>query len=303
MQFPCENLIIRLWESVERLSLGALHPYQMKRLQHARHKAEVEEILHQSKIEKIKGDLDLIRGVESAPESQRNTMSAIINQRNREEKNAIASIQHAYQQLVDDSSVDDSSENNVDSDWLHRWYGYASKVSNEELQQLWGKLLAGEVKRCNSISYRLMDFIDKLTSKEIDEITMLLSIVEKNNEIIFRGFGEAIPFFEKNGIVLDFIQKYTDLGVLSSYTTGAVNVITDLDFEKFYSFDFVYGDKTIVVKLNSDKKEKKKIMYYSLGANGLSLYRLSEYASNKNYLDDFSSNLTKNNMTFEFVGP
>lgn len=303
MQFPYENLVIRFWESVEKLSLGALHPYQMKRLQHARHKAEVEEILHQSKIEKIKGDLDLLRGVESAPESQVNTMSAIINQRNREEKNAIASIQHAYQQLVDDSSVDDSSEHNVDSDWLHRWYGYASKVSNEELQQLWGKLLAGEVKRCNSISYRLMDFIDKLTSKEIDEITMLLSIVEKKNEIIFRGFGEPMPFFEKNGIDLDFIQKYTDLGVLSSYTTGAVNVTTNLDFEKFDSFHFAYGDKIIMVTLNHDKKEKKSIRYYSLGVNGLSLYRLSEYALNKNYLDDLSSDLIKNNMTVESVGP
>ncbi|WP_372384202.1 DUF2806 domain-containing protein [Vibrio sp. BS-M-Sm-2] len=298
MQFPGENLIIRLWDSVEKLSIGALQPYQMKRLAKAKQATEVAQILHEHKIERTKNDLQLVEQIESLSLNASHTLSAVIEDRNRQETNALNSINHAYIQLCNEDS-NDSSGAPLNEDWLHRWYSYASKTSNDELQQLWGKLLAGELKKENSISYRMMDFIDKLTGREIDEITLILSLVEKRNRLIIRGCDKSISFFEKNGIDSHLIQKYTDLGVLASSTTGVVNVSTNLDFEQFEVFQFIYGNDLVELRNTEKGKDKKSFIYYSLGANGQALFELSDYLSNFDYLNELHSDFDSNGINIQ----
>lgn len=296
MSLPGENAIIRFWDSVEKLAIGALQPYQMKRLAKAKQDVEVENILHEHKIDRIKSDLLLVDQVGTMSENAGHTLSAVIEHRNREETNAINSINHAYIQLSNDDN-DITSGATLNEDWLHRWYSYASKVSNDELQQLWGKLLAGEVRNENSISYRMMDFIDKLTAKEIDEITLILSLVEKRNRIIIRGCSKSISFLEKNGIDSLLIQKYTDLGVLASSTTGVVNVSTPLDFEQFEKFQLIYGND--LIELRNVSKDKKSFVYYGLGANGQALLELSNYLPNYDYLDELHCDFLSNGIDIQ----
>ncbi|TQP45250.1 DUF2806 domain-containing protein [Vibrio cholerae] len=298
MQFPGENLIIRLWDSVEKLSIGALQPYQMKRLAKAKQANEVEQILHEHRIKRTKSDLQLVDQVETISTNAGHTLSAVIEHRNREETNVLNSINHAYIQLSNEGS-DVTSSATLNEDWLHRWYSYASKVSNDELQQLWGKLLAGEVRRENSISYRMMDFIDKLTAREIDEITLILSLVEKQNRIIIRGCDKSVSFLEKNGIDSHLIQKYTDLAVLASSTTGVVNVSSKLDFKQFEVFQLIYGNDLIELR-NTDKgKDKKSLIYYSLGENGQALLDLSNYLPNYDYLDELQRDFVSNGIEIQ----
>lgn len=294
MQFPGEALIIRLWDSVEKLSIGALKPYQQKRLEKQRRNSEISELLHENKLAEISSDLELLRNNPNIPESVSNTLVAIADKRNREEKNAISSIAYAHASLENDGVTNQAGS--IDIDWMNRWYDYASRVTNDELQQLWGKILAGEVRKENSVSYRLMDFIDKLTSTEIDEISLILSMVETRNLILFRGDEQVEKFFEDSGIDSNCIQKYTDLGVLASSTTGIVNVTTSLDFTKFDYFTFNYTGCSLQLSLKQEQIESKSLRYYSLGTMGQSLMHLSNYAFNQSYLDSLSKDLLGENI-------
>jgi len=43
----------------------------------------------------------------------------------------------------------EASSEDIDQDWFTRWRDCAEKVSNEDLQRLWAKALAGELNNCS----------------------------------------------------------------------------------------------------------------------------------------------------------
>jgi hypothetical protein len=298
MEAPGEKLVLRLWDSIEKLTIGILKPTQMKRLAKVESELALQKLLDDEKANRITLELVLKNKKEDAFPKDILLSDSILNQRLREELNATNSIVHAHKELSGEKDAKIPKQE-VEEDWVHRWYSYASKVSNDELQQLWGKILSGEIKKPNTMSYRLMDFIDKLTALEIDEISLLLSLVEKKNNIIFRGKEKTLSFFENNGITSDLIQKYSDLGVLSTSTTGVVNVTTNLDFTKCDYYHFNYGSNNVSVSLNEDKKEKKTALYYGLGSIGIALLKLSNYPSNNEYLLELQSDFNNFNISFD----
>lgn len=96
-------------------------------------------------------------------------------------------------------------EDNVDDDWLHYFFDKAEKVSNESMQIIWAKLLAGEFNKQGSISRKLIHII---------------SIMDVHSARSFQTF--CLYVFERYGFV-------------AAYDTEAVFIPTG-----FYenSFDF-----------------------------------------------------------------
>jgi hypothetical protein len=54
----------------------------------------------------------------------------------------------------------------VDPDWVSRFFSVAQEVSNEQMQQIWGRLLAGEVAQPGSFSLRAIERLRNMTSSE-----------------------------------------------------------------------------------------------------------------------------------------
>jgi hypothetical protein len=67
----------------------------------------------------------------------------------------------------------------VDSDWATRFFREAQDVSNEQMQQIWGKLLAGEVTKPGSFSTRTLAVVSNLSSVEAAKFGFLCSFVSK----------------------------------------------------------------------------------------------------------------------------
>jgi hypothetical protein len=53
-----------------------------------------------------------------------------------------------------------------DDDWIARFFSSAQDVSSQEMQELWGKILAGEIKNPGSYSLRTLDFVRNITKAE-----------------------------------------------------------------------------------------------------------------------------------------
>ena len=56
----------------------------------------------------------------------------------------------------------------VDHDWAARFFDNAKDVSDEKMQKLWAKLLAGEVERSGCVSLRTLDILRNMTQKEAE---------------------------------------------------------------------------------------------------------------------------------------
>ncbi|WP_164017108.1 DUF2806 domain-containing protein [Pyxidicoccus trucidator] len=69
------------------------------------------------------------------------------------------------------------SEATVDPDWTSRFFSSAQEISNEEMQQLWGRLLAGEIAAPGSFSLRALDCLRNLTSSEARAFSELCDFV------------------------------------------------------------------------------------------------------------------------------
>lgn len=71
-----------------------------------------------------------------------------------------------YSEIHSDNSVDEIT--NYDFDWYVRFYQASGNVSDETMQDLWAKLLAGEVSKPSTYSFKTIDVLRNLSKKDAE---------------------------------------------------------------------------------------------------------------------------------------
>lgn len=92
----------------------------------------------------------------------------------RQEENIENVLEIAAQELQQDEDVSDEV---VDEDWITRLFNIVKDISNKEMQCVWGKILAGEIKRPGSFSLRTLDTIRNLATNEAKLFQKVLPFV------------------------------------------------------------------------------------------------------------------------------
>jgi hypothetical protein len=64
------------------------------------------------------------------------------------------------------SETTDIPDKKPDEDWVTRFFGAAQDVSSDQLQELWGRILAGEIKKPGTYSLRTLEFVKNLTKSD-----------------------------------------------------------------------------------------------------------------------------------------
>lgn len=62
----------------------------------------------------------------------------------------------------------DASEKPVDKDWMNRFLNVTQDVSEDQMQEVWGKVLAGEVNKPGTFSLRTMELLKNLSKGEAE---------------------------------------------------------------------------------------------------------------------------------------
>lgn len=88
------------------------------------------------------------------------TCSRMLYQEMRKQKNIEDVVNEAKAILQDENEVADEV---VNEDWLMRFFNSIQDISNTDMQKLWGKVLAGEIKSPNSFTLRSLDTLSKIT--------------------------------------------------------------------------------------------------------------------------------------------
>jgi hypothetical protein len=116
-----------------------------------------------------------------------------IYQESKKQQNIEAICANAAEELESESEV---PENKPAPDWINHFFDMAEKVSSEDLQFWWGRILAGEIKKPGSFSLRTLEILKNLSRKEAE------TFVKLSNYIIEDGSGQAF-FFEELGEITD----------------------------------------------------------------------------------------------------
>lgn len=124
--------------------IGKLYePRQVVRMARAEAKAENIKV-----IEKAKRNT-LLEHNEDLYEQLSVVEKRLLTKETRRQQNIEQVVSHAVNMMSLETEV---SSEPVDQDWITRFFDIVQDISNEQMQELWGRVLAGEVKQPKSFS-------------------------------------------------------------------------------------------------------------------------------------------------------
>lgn len=133
----------------------------------------------------------------------------------------------AYQELIKQQNIEsvtdkaydllseetECSEEPVDKDWMIRFFNSVEDISDDDMQNLWAKILAGEVKQPKSFSLRTLETLKNLSKDEalLFEKICKLKITTKT-DAYFPNYQE---YWKQNGVNFNDLLLLTECGLIS----------------------------------------------------------------------------------------
>lgn len=187
---PATVLIEKISEAIG----GYVKPYQIKRV--AKAEAEAEIIKAQAQIE--------------VTELQHRALVRFVAEEARKQDN-IESITQKAIPLLEEAS----NPKNVEDDWLVNFFDKCRIVSDEEMQSLWAKVLAGEVNSPGTYSKRTVNFLGSLDKTDAQHFTSLCGFGWLIADVVPLIFDIKEPIYANQGINFEILSHLDDIGLVS----------------------------------------------------------------------------------------
>jgi len=323
MQMPGEALLLKMWETLIEKGIGGLitpfyTPWKEKRF--ALSRVEIDKVCKiasleaEQEIAQITNNETKLIGYEAASSKENESEVSIkdivlnngIKRLIREEINVAKAINYANGRLIEDSS--DLPREEINQDWLNTWRDNASKVSDQEVQSLWGNVLAQEFLEPGRYSLRLLEFLRTMSKSDALLIEKIAPFISKQGLIY--GRQETGNILKKeNGLLNSFniseneIDFLEEIGLVSGVSTlGKIITPSNINEEKgsFLSGIHVGKDRVILMS-NEDKDKSFSYCFFDITKIGREIFSLVETEINFDYmlwlgaqfLDDFDVSIYK----------
>lgn len=303
MESPGEKLVIKLWDTLADKGIGGLlTPWHEKRVAQARAEIRRNEILTIAQAEKEAEEIRSGKAIYE-PDSGLKLLNApnmeveqsgriepvidlsVFATRNaelnlsdslRKEVNVSNAILVAEDTLAQD--IQEPSEEQVDDDWLFSWREYAGRISSSELQGLWGRILAGEIKQPGTYSFRALEFLKGLSKAEAELICTVAPFVLSG-----RIYNNHRSFLDKNGLSFSQLLELQDLGILSGVESGGLTATMGSIRKDNFIMPLTNKNRALIVE-HEDSCKSFKLEMYKLTRIGNEILQLASFEVNEQYL-------------------
>ena len=220
---------------------GFFAPYQIKRV--AKAEAEAALIKEQSEIE--------------ITDLHRRAVNRWIEEEAQRQKNMEDITAKALPELSEDAKPD-----SIEDDWLVNFFDKCRIVSDNEMQGLWSRVLAGEANGPGTYSKRTVNFLSDLDKTEAELFTKLCGfiwVIEEDPVPLIFGKSDYGGIFEKRVTFLDLDSRLSPVQNFENiYNKNNINFdnLIHLDSIGMIQFD---GIKPVV---KFDISEKSTAIYY-----------------------------------------
>ncbi len=305
--------IIKLWEVLKKHGIGSLaSPEQIKlkgmahaevryseKLMMAQAEKDTQDIIQGKKQYLIDGNIGKLIDLSDSddkttdmlePKTTINDFSRKIEQQKHAEEiqqeiNVNKALHSTEEELF--KSQQEPSEKEVTSDWLRRWRDNAKDITNDELRQLWAKILAGEVKSPGSYSLRTLEFMRSISQEDAQLIGKLGPFVSIEG-IIFK-----VPLLDKVGIDFDFLLRVDELGIIGGVenrgSKANLCLIESLTENK-YSNNIINNNLILIIEA---KKYSKRLALesYRISKVGVEVFSLGNFSANEEYMREIGEQI------------
>ena len=166
-----------------------------------------------------------------------------------------------------------------DPDWLSKWKLYAQDVSDERMQQLWARILNGELKQPGSYSFHAVELLSRLSAADARTISDVAPYVV--HDFLPKEIAEEIQFAK-----LLFLEE---LNILQ------LNLAKNVEVKPSQSVVLVCNDKVIIIdQAASDTKITLNV--HKITGVGQQLFSLGKFKSNEVFLEHHAKQYLKNGL-------
>ena len=215
-------------------------------------------------------------------------------QQNKKQLNIETVTSYAAEELKNEQPINDEP---LDEDWTTRFFNIAEDISNEEMQALWGRILAGEIKEPKSYSFRTLEFLKNLSKSEADIFTKFAEIRINSGDKNFI-YNPKNDFLEKEfGIYFTDKLLMVELGLIVSKDSLEFSLNPSGNNKVVNALQ--YGEKAIVLykEANVPKQGLEVLVFTKIG---LELSKLITQSFNLKYTELICSKLKHPNVRIEY---
>lgn len=168
----------------------------------------------------------------------------------------------------------DSTEE-VDEDWYTRFFNIVEDISDEQLQRLWARILAGEVLKPRTYTYRFLSVLSNISKNEFEIILKIAPFV--SGDIIINDQRQLIS----KDISYHEIDILEDMGVLKN---GSVQ-IRGLDLDSKQGTVFIEASDYAFVFINNGLSSiHHMIDVIDVTETGKQLFKLANISLDMDYM-------------------
>ena len=188
-----------------------------------------------------------------------------------------------YDKLENKENVNNG---NYEFDWFLRFYDCASAISNEDMQNIWAGILAQEINKAGTFSYKTLDVLHNLQKKDAELFAKICKYCLCSNVGWF--LPENREYWEKCGIGYGEIMKLYEFGLI--YKDPFIYLGVEFKDNENENIVITRTHELSILK-TSDSKETLNIYVLPLTNAGIELYQVLNVDTNPEALSWFAMTL------------
>ncbi|WP_305837878.1 DUF2806 domain-containing protein [Photobacterium leiognathi] len=275
-------MIAQTEQQVADIKAGKLQYTEDRRLISVSSEPNVEQLIKIKKGNKVEPYLNL-----ENLDKQSKTRKQI--QAIQEEVNLTKTVFLAEKEL--ESGKYEANDDPVDPDWFTHWKDNAEKVSNDYMQTLWAKVLAGEITTPGTYSLHTLDLLKKLSKNEAELISKLGEFIIDGQVVQGimspRGFGNDSDTVEKmmneKGLHFTNLLYLQEIGIISG--VDSMGLTATYNSSDPSSFVRAFTSKSCgLVARHSDPQKKIEFNVLHTSQLGREIFNLADFNTDREYL-------------------
>ncbi len=156
------------------------------------------------------------------------------------------------------------SDDPVSPDWFARWRREAQGIGDQDLQNLWGRILAEEVKKPKSVSLKTLDVLKNVTAADAELFCHVVKF--RVGRLIVRGWTRFTPQYSFNELV-----NLQSLGLIAE---GMHSIIPE-QLDETFSYVVCQG-YWLAFDLPDELSKTGLVGGHSLSPAGLEILKISD---------------------------
>lgn len=181
-------------------------------------------------------------------------------------------------------------------DWVANFLSGCENVSDDEMQQLWGRILSQECSEPGKFSVRTLEFVRLLSKREAVTFSRFCNVLFSDGEPLFPANKLNDGYLKELGIGYDSLLELETLGLINM---NHARWLTEPDIY------LQYGDKAYKATLSMKQYNTAKGMYFLncsfLTKIGQELMDLVKIEPNYDFAEKISADLATIGVSLEFL--